>query len=310
MKAKRTKSSPVKAPVRPDYPIVVECLSPEVQDGRFPAKRIVGDLCEVGADIFKDGHDILAARVRYARPDGECRTTPLVYDFNADRWRGRFLLDQIGRWTFTVDAWTDRFRTWRSGLEKKIAAGVDVGLELLEGAALVEATSKRAKDGAERVALRAAALTLRDESATLAQRQAVAVSDELLRSIDANHSPDDLTSHPGALEIIVDRPRATFAAWYELFPRSQSPVPGKHGTFADAAAQLPRIAELGFDVVYLPPIHPIGRTARKGKNNTLTPAPDDIGSPWAIGNENGGHDAIEPALGTLADFDRFVQVAN
>ena len=290
-------------------PIVVECVSPDVQGGRYPAKRLVGDRLEVGADIFKDGHDLLAARVRYESPDGECRTVPMAYDQDHDRWFGSFTLDGIGRWSFTVEAWTDRFGTWRAGLEKKIAANVDVSLEFLEGAALVEATARRARDAAEKVALRAAALTLRDEAASLQSRSSVATSDALRRSFDANYSPDDLTTFAYPLEVVVDRARAGFASWYELFPRSQSPVPGKHGTFADTEAQLPRLAKLGFDVVYFPPIHPIGRTARKGKNNTLTPTPEDVGSPWAIGNEHGGHDAIDPALGTIEDFDRLVATA-
>ena len=294
---------------RAPVPIVVECITPDVQAGRYAVKRVLGDTLEVGADVYKDGHDLLAARVRYESPTGECRTAPMTYDFNADRWTGSFVLDRIGRWTVSVEGWTDRFATWRSGLEKKIAAGVDVSLELLEGAELVEGTVRRAKDPAERVALRAAALTLRDETATSEQRHQVALSDALRHSVEANYAPDDLTGLGYAVEVVVDRPRAAFASWYELFPRSQSPVPGKHGTLRDTAAQLPRIAELGFDVVYLPPIHPIGRTARKGKNNTLTPTADDVGSPWAIGNEHGGHDAIEPALGTIEDFDYLVAKA-
>ncbi|HEX2780068.1 MAG TPA: alpha-1,4-glucan--maltose-1-phosphate maltosyltransferase [Gemmatimonadaceae bacterium] len=288
---------------------MIECVSPDVQGGRYPAKRIVGDVLEVGADIFKDGHDLLAARVRYESPDGGCRSTPMAHDQDTDRWTGTILLDRVGRWSFVVDAWTDRFGTWRAGLEKKIAAGVDVSVELLEGALLVEGAGRRARDAAERVALRAAALTLRDETASLTERQTVATSDALRRSVDANYAPDDLTTFAYPLEVVVDRPLAGFASWYELFPRSQSPVPGRHGTFADTAAALPRVAKLGFDVVYFPPIHPIGRTARKGKNNTLTPTADDVGSPWAIGNEHGGHDAIEPALGTIEDFDRLVAAA-
>jgi starch synthase (maltosyl-transferring) len=294
---------------RPMLPIVIECVSPDVQTGRYPAKRLIGDQCVVGADIFKDGHDLLAARVRYESPDGEAGVVPMRYDQDSDRWLASFPLEQLGRWNFIVEAWTDRFGTWRAGLEKKIAADVDVSLELLEGAALVENTARRTKDPAEKVALRAAALTLRDEAASPASRQAVATSEALHRSIDANYQPDDLTTFAYPIEVVVDRARAGFASWYELFPRSQSPVPGKHGTFADTIAQLPRLAELGFDVVYFPPIHPIGRTARKGKNNSLTPTPEDVGSPWAIGNEDGGHDAIDPALGTIADFDKLVAAA-
>ena len=273
-------------------------------------KRLVGDVCEVGADIIKDGHDLLAARIRYCAPAGDWQTAPLTFDYNSDRWFGRFALDRIGRWKFTVDAWTDRFGTWRAGLEKKIAAKQDVELELVEGALLVEATARHTRDADDRAALTAAAATLRDQSAPTQIRHELATSPALLGFVEANYTPDDLTTYRRELEIVVDRERAGFASWYEFFPRSQSPVPGKHGTFADAAALLPRIAELGFDVVYLPPIHPIGRKFRKGRNNTLTPESSDVGSPWAIGNENGGHTAIEPALGTFADFDRFVARAN
>ena len=307
--ATQKKSTVPKLARRPFAAIVIECVSPDVQSGRYPAKRIVGDLCEIGADIFKDGHDLLAARVRYERPDGKSGSAMMAYEPNSDRWAASVRLDVIGRWTFTVEAWTDRFGTWRAGLEKKLDASLDVALEFLEGAVLVEATGKRAREATARSALRAAALTLRDETATLAARRAVALSDALRQSVDANYVADDLTTFAYAIELVVDRMRAGFASWYELFPRSQSPVPGKHGTFADTVKQLPRVAELGFDVVYFPPIHPIGRTARKGKNNTLVPTATDVGSPWAIGNEHGGHDAIEPALGTIDDFDRLVAAA-
>ncbi|HET9004527.1 MAG TPA: maltotransferase domain-containing protein, partial [Gemmatimonadaceae bacterium] len=188
------KSSMPKQARRPAVPIVVECVSPDVQGGRYPAKRLVGDRLEVGADIFKDGHDLLAARVRCETPDGECRTVPMAYDQDRDRWFGSFTLEGIGRWSFTVEAWTDRFGTWRSGLEKKIAANVDVSLEFLEGAALIDATARRARDAAEKVALRAAALTLRDEGASLESKSTVATSEALRRSFDANYSPEDLTS--------------------------------------------------------------------------------------------------------------------
>ncbi|HEX2718641.1 MAG TPA: alpha-1,4-glucan--maltose-1-phosphate maltosyltransferase [Gemmatimonadaceae bacterium] len=292
------------------YHLTIECVTPELEAGRYPVKRLVGDVCEVGADIIKDGHDMLAARVRYRGPDGEWQNTPLTYDYNEDRWTGRFTLDRIGRWRFTVEGWTDRFGTWRAGLEKKIAAKQDVELELVEGALLVEATAKHAPRGDARTALTAAAATLRDKSAPKEIRYELALSPALLGFVAANYAPDDLTSYRREVEIVVDRELAGFASWYEFFPRSTSRTRGRHGTFADATTFLPRVAELGFSVVYLPPIHPIGRTFRKGRNNTLTPEPNDVGSPWAIGNENGGHTAIEPALGTIEDFDRFVAKAN
>ena len=211
---------------RPAVPIVVECVSPDVQGGRYPAKRIIGDWLEVGADIFKDGHDLLAARVRYESPDGDAGVSPMSYDQDRDRWFGGFTLDRVGRWSFIVEGWTDRFGTWRAGLEKKIDAKVDVSLEFVEGAVLVEGAARRARDAAEKLALRAAALTHRDDAARLEARRAVATSDALRRSFDANHSPDDLTPPAHSLEVVVDRPRAGFASWYDMFPRSQSPVPG------------------------------------------------------------------------------------
>ncbi|MFL5576972.1 MAG: maltotransferase domain-containing protein, partial [Gemmatimonadaceae bacterium] len=291
--------------------LVIENVTPELDCGRFPVKRIVGDVCVVAADIYKDGHDLLRARARFRGPsDAEWRYVPLAYDFPSDRWTGAIPLGEVGGWTFGIEAWTDAFATWRDKLEKKVAAGQDVAVELLEGAALVEQSARRVRFGEARRALDRFAAAIRDKSAAAAQRAELALSPELRDLMDAHGVPRDVTSYPRELTITVDRERAGFAAWYELFPRSQSPVPGRHGTFADAARQLPRLAELGFDVVYLPPIHPIGRTFRKGPNNTLQSSPDDIGSPWAIGNECGGHTAVDPSLGTLEDFSRFVCRAN
>ena len=293
------------------YSIVVECVSPELDGGRYPVKRLVGDTCEVGADIFKDGHDLIAARVRYRGPEEEdWHEAPLRYDYAEDRWRGSFVLDRIGRWQFTVEAWTDRFGSWRSELEKKVAAGQDVSTELLEGAELIEATARRAWFGEARTTLRAAAARMRDPEIAAGVRATTALAAELHALVEAHYVPEDMTTYRHELAIQVDRERAGFAAWYELFPRSQGLVPGQHGTFDDAARRVPRLAELGYDVIYLPPIHPIGRTFRKGRNNSLTPEQGDVGSPWAIGNEQGGHMAIEPALGPIEDFDRFVQFVN
>src|SRR5918999_1531602 len=269
-------------------PIVIERVRPEIDGGRFPAKRVVGEACIVSADIFKEGHDQLAARVRYRGPgEGEWSYVAMPYDYNADRWAGAFPLDRIGEWRFTVEAWTDVFSTWRSGLEKKVAAGQDVSVELLEGAEILERAARACKDRGARAALAQAATTLRDTYGTVADRARTAL-DPGLFAIATQHPPrDDLTEYSRQLLVTVDRVRAAFAAWYEMFPRSQSGDPKRHGTFADAERQLPRVAQLGFDVVYLPPIHPIGRTFRKGKNNTLN-----------------------PQLGTLADFERFVKRAN
>ncbi|HUF28692.1 MAG TPA: alpha-1,4-glucan--maltose-1-phosphate maltosyltransferase [Gemmatimonadaceae bacterium] len=293
------------------YTIVVEGVLPELDGGRHPVKRLVGDVYEVGADIYRDGHDTIAARIRHRGPgEEEWRQSPLAYEPAEDRWYGSFALDRIGKWHYTVEAWTDRFGTWRGDLEKKVAAGQDVTPELLEGAELIEATARRAWFGEARTALRAAAQRIRDTDIARSARITAALTPELHALVETHYVPDDVTVYDKELELYVDRPRAGFAAWYELFPRSQSLDPKQHGTFDDAARRIPRLAELGYDVIYLPPVHPIGRMFRKGKNNTLTPEPDDVGSPWAIGNENGGHTAIEPALGPIEDFDRFVRFAN
>ncbi|AHG91353.1 Alpha-1,4-glucan:maltose-1-phosphate maltosyltransferase [Gemmatirosa kalamazoonensis] len=290
--------------------LAIEHVTPVVDDGRFAPKRIVGELLEVGADIFKDGHDLLRARVRYRGPrDTDWRYTPLAWDKNADRWHGAFELDAIGRWTFTVEGWTDAFGTWRGKLEKKVNAGQDVAVELLEAVEMVRAAVKATRAGDSRRKLDAYATLLADDANAQRTKVQAALAPELLALMEAHHPPDDLATYDRELPLWVDRERAGFAAWYELFPRSAAPD-GRHGTFADAERLLPRVAELGFDVVYLPPIHPIGRTFRKGKNNTLDPEPGDVGSPWAIGGAEGGHDAVHPELGTVADFERFVRRAN
>jgi starch synthase (maltosyl-transferring) len=306
------RTTPGRATAGSDLPhLAIECVRPELDGGRYPVKRLRGDRVIVTADIFKDGHDLLAARVRYRGPcDDKWRTAPLVPDGNQnDGWIGEFEVDRIGRWTFGVEAWTDAFGTWRSELEKKFAAGQDVASELLEGAELIAATARRAKFGMSRETLKRTAQLLRDSSLSQAQRVSAALAPELQQEMETEYVPGDLTTYPLELGIWVDRERAGFAAWYELFPRSTASVPGEHGTFADAERHLPRLADLGFDVIYLPPIHPIGITNRKGKNNALTAGPDDPGSPWAIGNEHGGHTAVDPRLGTIEDFEHFVQQA-
>ena len=291
--------------------LVIECVTPELDAGRHPVKRIVGDRCEIGADIFKDGHDLLAGHTRYRAPgESAWRVAPLAYDQDRDRWTGTVTLDQIGRWEFTVEAWTDRFATWLTELEKKVEAGQDVRSELLEGAALIGDAARRARLARGRKALEAAAATIADESIDQPERVRAARAAELAELMNAYFVPLDLTCYSRLLPIVVDRERAGFAAWYEMFPRSQTGDPKRHGTFVDAARALPRINQLGFDVVYLPPIHPIGRTFRKGRNNSLEARPGDPGSPWAIGNELGGHTAVDPNLGTIDDFVQFVKAVN
>ncbi|MFL5579404.1 MAG: alpha-1,4-glucan--maltose-1-phosphate maltosyltransferase [Gemmatimonadaceae bacterium] len=308
---KRPKRVAKAAPVAADLPhITIEHVAPEIDGGRYPIKRVVGGTVAVSADVYKDGHDTLAARVRYRGPgDRQWRTAPLAYAADVDRWSGRFTVDRVGRWSYTVEAWTDRWATWRSGFEKKVAAGQDVSLELLEGALMVETASRRVKFGAVRRGLTDVAAHLQNALVSVPERVQAALAPELDALMAEHLPPEDLTTYHAELRITVDRERAGFAAWYELFPRSHGVVPGEHGTFRTAAERLPAVAALGFDVVYLPPIHPIGHTFRKGRNNTLTPEPDDVGSPWAIGSEEGGHDAVHPQLGTIDDFDHFVSEA-
>ncbi|MEA2626199.1 MAG: hypothetical protein QOD06_2244 [Candidatus Binatota bacterium] len=303
--AKPAKLSARKAPPR----VEIEGISPELESGRFPVKRVSGDLVEVGADVFKDGHDLLAARVRYRGPgDRTWSFAPMTYEYDSDRWTGSFVVDRIGRWVFSVEAWMDEFATWKDGFRKKLDAGQDVTTELLEGSRMAAAAEHRAR-GAERVRLRELAERIADGGVPFSERVRTALDSELESLIEQYADLSGATRYDRELGITVDRERARFAAWYEMFPRSQAGVPGRHGTFADAARRLPDLAALGFDVVYLPPIHPIGRTFRKGKNNTLDPTADDVGSPWAIGSEEGGHTAVHPDLGTIDDFDRFVEAA-
>ncbi|MEO8880886.1 MAG: alpha-1,4-glucan--maltose-1-phosphate maltosyltransferase [Gemmatimonadaceae bacterium] len=305
----RRRSTKVTTP-RPLAPVVIECVEPELDSGRYPVKRIVGDSFEVRADILKDGHDLIAARIKYSGPaDGEWHFVPMFYDRNSDQWIGGFRVDRAGRWTYTVESWTDRFGTWRSELQKKIGAGHDVSSELLEGAELIDAAARRARFGDARNELRAAALIIRDPRISGAERVAAGLDAQLHSLLDDNYAPPDLTCYVRELEVWVDRERAAFASWYELFPRSQTTDADRHGTFLSTAFALPRIAELGFDVVYLPPIHPVGISARKGPNNSLAAGQNDPGSPWAIGNDAGGHTAVEPKLGTIEDFDTLVATA-
>ncbi|HEX2874440.1 MAG TPA: alpha-1,4-glucan--maltose-1-phosphate maltosyltransferase [Polyangiaceae bacterium] len=288
--------------------LVIENLTPQLDGGRYPIKRLLGKVVDVGVNIFKDGHDLIAAHILYRQVGAtEYRTAPLAYHFDVDRWFGSFKPDRLGRWEYTVEAWPDRYGTFRSDLGKRLNAGQDVRSELLEGADILLKLSRFLKgDAAKRI--KEAAQKLADDKLSLEERLRVAFADDVLETVRVPLLPGDATRLE-TLPLIVDRIEAGFSAWYELFPRSQGKVPGKHGTFADTAARLPEIAALGFDVIYLPPIHPIGVAHRKGRNNSVTCEPHDVGSPWAIGGKEGGHDAIHPELGTIADFDKLVKEA-
>jgi starch synthase (maltosyl-transferring) len=278
---------------------VIDRVIPEVDGGRFAVKRVVGDTMVVEADIFTDGHDALACRLAY-RPeaDGQWQEVPMTFLVN-DRWRGEFVVEQLGRYRYTVTAWVDHFLSWRNEFKRRVDPG-DIASAAQVGARLIaEAASRAARADAQR--LRTWGHKLEGERET-EEIQRIALEEEMAEL--AMRYPDRrlATTYDKALAIVVDRERARYSTWYELFPRSTSPDPNRHGTFRDTIERLPYVAELGFDVLYLPPVHPIGRVKRKGKNNSLTPAPDDLGSPWAIGSEEGGHKALHAQLGTLEDF--------
>ena len=270
--------------------------------GRYPAKRVVGDLVQVEAVIFTDGHDQLRCEVHYRHDsDTEWSVTALTASFN-DRWHASFPVDRLGRYLFRVRAWVDPFGSWLHGITRKIEAGQDVSLDLRGGAALLDARGELAA-GADAQRIRLAAGALRSLPADGAGLEA-ALDEEVLALV-AEYDPADFASETGDdLPIVVEPVRARHGAWYEFFPRSTAN--GSHGTFKTATTMLEYVADLGFDVVYLPPIHPIGVTNRKGPNNALVANPGDPGSPWAIGGVAGGHKAINPDLGTLADFKAFV----
>ncbi|MGH9475054.1 MAG: maltotransferase domain-containing protein [Terriglobales bacterium] len=277
--------------------IALECVHPSMDGGVFAVKRTVGEVVEVAADIYQHGHDQLAAALLVRAPgDAEWRETWLEPPDN-DRWRGRFTVDKPGTWEFTFAAWTNVFACWQRDTQRKLAAGQNVDSDLIEGAALARQAAARAQSAADSGVLRQAAA-----AATAAALLSPDVLAAELRWPDRSRQQRAGRNW----QILCERERACFGSWYEMFPRSQGTDPTRSATFAEAEARLPEIAALGFDVVYLPPIHPLGRTHRKGRNNSLGAQPDDPGSPYAIGNAAGGHDAVDPALGTLADFDHFV----
>ena len=286
--------------------VIIEAVAPTVDGGRYAVKREIGAVVEVSADIFKEGHDVLVAFLKYRRAGETAWRETSMRHVDNDRWAGSFTLDAVGRWVFAIEALPDPFQSWLADLLKRLDAGQEVASDLLEGAVLVRAAARRAR-GPEARELRDAAERLSRPDPPPAAVE-TARDGRLALLMDAYLDRATATWSEREYEVVCDVERARFAAWYELFPRSG--VPGRHATFKDAEEQLPRIALMGFDVVYLPPIHPVGRTHRKGRNNSLTAAPGDPGSPWAIGGEAGGHTAVHPELGTLDDFDRFVARAH
>jgi starch synthase (maltosyl-transferring) len=287
--------------------VTIENVKPEIDCGSFPIRRVIGEKVVVEADIFSDGHDSLSARLLYKhKGDLQWKELPLTATGN-DRWRGEFTVQEPGVYDYTLRGWVDHFRTWQKDLKKKYDAGNETGTDFLIGVEHIRRALGRSS-GRDRTRLEDIINVLkvekdRDKAVT------IATAEELgsLMEVYADH--EIATTYEKVLSVVVDRERALFSSWYEMFPRSCSPEEGRHGTFRDCEDLLPYIHKMGFDVLYLPPVHPIGRENRKGKNNSLTVASDDVGSPWAIGSDAGGHKSIHPDLGTLDDFIRFIDKA-
>jgi len=285
---------------------MIEGVQPEIDAGRFPIKRVVGETVHVEADVFGDGHDAVTAVLQYRAEGDSWQEVPMEPLVN-DRWQAEFSVDRTGRWYYTVVAWVDRFLTWHHDLKKRVAADQVSAVDLAIGAELVEAAAERAA-GDDAQQLKHWGRILRDQQ-SLAQAADISV-DPVLESLMLRYADRQLaTNYARELQVTVDRERARFSSWYELFPRSASEQRDRHGTLRDVQARLPYIASMQFDVLYLPPIHPIGTAFRKGKNNTTEANADDVGSPWGIGTREGGHKAIHPELGTMEDFQSLLRAA-
>jgi len=286
--------------------VVIGDVQPSVDGGRYPAKRIVGEPVTVEADVLVDGHDKLAGVLLYRRRgESGWREAPLEPVEN-DAWRATFVPDVVGAWELAISAWVDGYATWAHGLRRKLDANQEIELELAAGAALFSSAASRARGGAaDRLGSIAGVLRAPGD---MRGRAAAALAEDAAALIRAHPDRSAATTLDPPLPLTVDPPLAAFSAWYELFPRSCG-TDGKHGTLRDAEARLGYIADLGFDIVYLPPIHPIGQTHRKGRDNSLVPQAGDPGSPWAIGGAEGGHKAVHPQLGTAEDLRHFVTAA-
>jgi starch synthase (maltosyl-transferring) len=285
--------------------VVIEGIAPCVDAGRFPAKRVVGDVVTIEADIFADGHDLISAVLLHRHESETAQSETWMTALVNDRWCAALPVDRLGFYYFTFEAWVDHFLTWHRDLKKRNEADLDVQLRI--GLEMIRSAAARAKDrDRKRLEHYVAVLEGDDE---VQDKVHDVESEELVRLMERNAERKFATRYGGELAIEVDPRLAGFSTWYELFPRSAGSE-GRHGTLRDVEAQLPRIARMGFDVLYLPPIHPIGTTFRKGRNNTIAAEENDVGSPWAIGGKEGGHKAIHPSLGTMDDFRRLVDAAH
>jgi starch synthase (maltosyl-transferring) len=287
--------------------VVIERVKPSIDFGKHPVKRVVGESVTVEADVFGDGHDAVTAVIVYRRKSRkEWLSEPMTFTGN-DLWRGTFNITSEEDYEYTVEGWIDHYKTWAGDIKKKRDAGQDIRVELLAGAHMADAALKKA-EGEDRKRLKEYAMLLQDHT-DIDRTYETAVSEEYAALMGLYPDKDFAARYETVYTVQVDRRRALFSAWYECFPRSCSPVPGRHGTFRDLGNLLPEISNLGFDILYLPPIHPIGRVFRKGKNNSLEAGPDDPGSPWAIGSDEGGHTEIHPELGNLNDFKVLIEKA-
>ena len=282
--------------------VAIERVSPEIDGGRFPAKRIIGDTVTIEADIFADGHDAISAYLLYRKENSTIWTeTPMQFLVN-DRCRGSFTVGELGSYLYTITAWVDQFKTWCQDLKKRVEAKqTDIKINLLIGAGIIREAAGCAS-GNDSIQLLKWADSLESEKNKQRDKVKLAMSNEVNKLMEKYADRSSAITYPKELIISVDRDKARFSTWYEMFPRSCADKPRQHGTFKDCEARLPYISKMGFDVLYLPPIHPIGHTNRKGKNNTVNAENNDPGTPWAIGTEEGGHKAINPQLGTLEDF--------
>ncbi|MEX2380946.1 MAG: maltotransferase domain-containing protein [Opitutales bacterium] len=289
--------------------VIIENVAPEIDGGSYYIKRTPGEKVTVEADIFADGHDILTAIVKHREGGAKEWTETLMKALSNDRWKASFPVTRLGSCFYTIEAWVDRFKSWRRDFEKKAEAEQDLSMEFLIGASLLRETAKRiATDHpSDAEHLRKRADELSRKGAGSAAEKIERALHPVLTAIVSRH-PDRrwATVYPKELEVFVEPELARFGAWYELFPRSCSTEPGRHGTFKDCERLLPRVAKMGFDVLYFPPVHPIGRTFRKGKNNNPVAESGEPGSPWGIGAEEGGHKSVHPELGTLDDFTNLV----
>ncbi|MFP3879677.1 MAG: alpha-1,4-glucan--maltose-1-phosphate maltosyltransferase [Dehalococcoidia bacterium] len=284
--------------------VVIEGLKPEINCGRFPIKRVIGEKVVVEADIFVDGYEVMSAVLLYRKEnDPEWAESPMEPLVN-DRWRGSFVVAEVGRYLYTILAWVDQFKSWKRDLAKKLQAGQEVSVELLVGARLIAEAGQRAPEH-QAQKMKEWVSTLGSPQVSEQAKVQLVLSQELSGLMDKYPDRRFATIYPKELVVVVDREKARFSAWYEMFPRSCAGEPGRHGTFKDCEAQLPYVAAMGFDVLYLPPIHHIGQAHRKGKNNSPVAGSDDPGTPWAIGSKAGGHKSVHSQLGTLEDFQRF-----